>query len=81
MEICLSLMELRRGFAYRSRARCERHYRVGDIRKAKDRQNCSLGSKVSITNIHFCRKANKTRISFRKINEHKVVHYINTAGE
>jgi hypothetical protein len=76
MEICLSPFELKRGFAYRSRARCDRYYRVGDVRKAKDRQNCSLGVKVELLAISFDRKARKTRITFRRIKENRIIHYV-----
>ena len=81
MEICLTDYELKRGFAYRSRTRCDRYYRVGDIRKAKDRQNCSLSAKIEITKIEYSKKARKTIIRFKRINEHHIIHYININEE
>jgi hypothetical protein len=80
-EICLTTRELKRGFAYRSRARCERYYRVGDVRKAKGRDNCSHGAKIEIVRVGYCRSARKTKITFRKVKEHKEVVYINMTKE
>lgn len=85
MEICLSQHELSRGFAYRSRARCDRYYRVGDVRKAKDRQNCSLSARVEILKIAYSKKARKTKITskitFRRIKENRIIHYIHINEE
>jgi hypothetical protein len=76
MEIQLSPRELKRRFAYRSFARSARYYRVGDIRKAKDR-GCSLDAKVRITSIAPIRRGSKkSKIKFTKVNEHKIIHYI-----
>jgi hypothetical protein len=44
--------ELDRGFAFRSRRRVEKHYRIGDIRKTVDNETgYSFGTKVEITEL------------------------------
>ena len=78
-EIQLSPRELKRRYAFRSRARCDRYYRVGDVRKAKD-NGCSLDAKVKITKIAYCRTARKTRLTFIIVREHKEIRYINMEG-
>jgi len=79
MEIQLTYVELKRNFAYRSRTRCERHYRVGDIRKAKDKMGCSMSAKIEILAIAYCAKARKTKIVFRKIKDTAEIHYVDMA--
>ena len=64
--------ELERGFAYRKKMVCDRYYRVGDIRKANEREDgYSYGVKVRITDVSYDRKAKRTKVSFEKIDEHK----------
>ena len=64
--------EYKRRYAFRSKARCEQHYRVGDIRKAKSKlTGYSLGVKVRITKIAYCPEARKTKITFSIVKEHK----------
>ena len=80
MEMQLPPNELARRFCYRPKARVERHYRVGDIRKAKH-HGCSLSAKIRITKIEYSKKARKTIIRFKRIREHHIIHYINIAEE
>jgi phage terminase large subunit GpA-like protein len=77
-EMSMSQFELDRGFAYRSKRRCEQFYRVGDVRKAKSRvSHCSLGgAKVRITSIAFDKGARKTKVTFARVRENKPVHYL-----
>ena len=71
-EINLTDTEVKRGTAYRSRKRCERYYRVGDIRKAKGKHDgYSRGFKIKIVKIAYCKEARRTAITFKKVNEHK----------
>jgi hypothetical protein len=77
-EMSMSQFELDRGFAYRSKRRCDRFYRVGDVRKVKSRiTHCSLGgAKVRITSIAFDKGARKTKVTFARVRENKPVHYL-----
>lgn len=76
-EFKLTDTEVKRGYAFRPKRACEIHYRVGDIRKAKNKHNnYSYGFKVEITRIAYDKKAKKMKISFSEIDEHKVVKYI-----
>lgn len=80
-EFKLTDTEVKRGYAFRSKRLCEVHYRVGDVRKAKNKHNnYSYGYKVEITRIAYDRNARKMRITFREINEHKREIYID-AGD
>ena len=71
----ISKLELERGFAYRPKKLCDRHYRVGDLRKATDRcDGCSLSAKVDITKIAYDARARRTKISFDVLRD--AVRYI-----
>jgi hypothetical protein len=73
-EIHLSKSELSHGFAKRSNVG---YYRVGEVRKAMDRQNCSFGVKIMITAIsEFNRQSHMARITFRKVAEPRKLYYI-----
>ena len=75
-EMNLTDAEVKHRYAYRSKARCERHYRIGDVRKAKDKHGgYSRGFKIRIINIGYFPKARKTKIKFTIVNEHKRVIY------
>jgi hypothetical protein len=71
-EMTLTDIEVKHRYAYRSKRICERHYRVGDVRKAKDKHGgYSRGFKIRIIWIGYYPKARRTRIKFTIVNEHK----------
>ena len=75
--ISLSEKELEQRFAYRTRKICEMYYRVGDIRRALNYCNCSLGTKIRIISLTYCPKFRRTKIVFSKVREHKHGGFVN----
>jgi hypothetical protein len=75
-EMKLTDTEVGHKYAYRSKRICERHYRVGDIRKARDKHGgYSRGFKIRITDIGYCPRARMIRVKFIIVKENKRVVY------
>jgi len=73
-ELRLSKKELNRGFVLRSDVRCAKYFRIGEIRRAVDKNGRSHSVKIKITYIEITPKIKLGKIEFVNLEGYCVVN-------